>query len=186
MLGDIFQFLLNILFTLFGAAILVRAWMHAVRLHPFNPVARTLMQATDWLVLPLRRITPAGRSIDWACVVAVWLTALVYIYLQWLATYGMVLPLAYLPLALLGALITAVKWFFNLLVWATLLQAVLSWINPMAPVMPVLQTLTDPLLDPIRRILPRTGIDFSPLVLLVLAQVVLMVISHLSFMIVRI
>ncbi len=51
------------------------------------------------------------------------------------------------------------------------IQAVLSWVNP-APMMPLLQALTAPMLDPIRRILPRTSIDFSPLVLLlIVAQV---------------
>jgi YggT family protein len=48
--------------------------------------------------------------------------------------------------------------------------------------MPVLQTLTAPLLNPIRRILPNMGgIDFSPLVLLVIAQVGIMVLQQASF-----
>jgi len=67
-------------------------------------------------------------------------------------------------------------------VWVTLIQAVLSWINPLSPVMPVLYTLTAPLLDPIRRALPRMGgLDFSPLILLVIAQVAMMVVQHLAF-----
>ncbi|MNT10349.1 YGGT family protein [compost metagenome] len=67
------------------------------------------------------------------------------------------------------------------MVWLTLIQAVLSWVNPMAPMMPLLQSLTAPLLDPIRRVLPRTSIDFSPLVLLIAAQILLMVLARLSY-----
>jgi YggT family protein len=48
--------------------------------------------------------------------------------------------------------------------------------------MPVLQTLTAPLLDPIRRILPNLGgLDLSPLVLLVLAQLCMMVLQRFEY-----
>src|SRR3546814_10599987 len=64
-----------------------------------------------------------------------------------------------LPAAMGSALIMAIKWALNLVVWLTLIQAVLSWVNPTAPMMPLLQALTAPMLDPIRRILPRTSIE---------------------------
>jgi YggT family protein len=67
-------------------------------------------------------------------------------------------------------------------IWLTLIQAILSWVNPLAPVMPVLRTLTDPMLEPIRRIMPNLGgVDLSPLVLLILAQVALMVLNRISY-----
>ena len=70
MLGDILRFLINILFTLFGAALLLRAWVHAVRLHPFNPLARVVYQATNWLIVPLRRVIPPLGGIDLTPIVA--------------------------------------------------------------------------------------------------------------------
>ncbi|CAB3874589.1 YggT family protein [Achromobacter anxifer] len=180
MLGDILRFLLEIVFTLFGAALIARAWMHAIRLHPFNPLSRAIYQATNWLVMPLRKIIPASNKIDWTSLVAAWLSALVYLVLVWLLAIGALIPVEYLPKAMGSALILAIKWALNLVVWLTLIQAVLSWVNPMAPMMPLLQALTAPMLDPIRRLLPRTAIDFSPLVLLVVAQVVLMVLANVS------
>ena len=161
MLGDIFRFLLEIVFTLFGAALIARAWMHAIRLHPFNPLSRAIYQATNWLVMPLRKIIPAGNKIDWTSLVATWLAALAYIVLIWLVSIGALIPAALLPAAMGSALLMAVKWALNLVVWLTLIQAVLSWVNPMAPMMPLLQSLTAPMLDPIRRLLPRTAIDLS-------------------------
>ena len=181
MLGEIFRFLLEIVFTLFGAALIARAWMHAIRLHPFNPLARAIYQATNWLVMPLRKIIPAGNKIDWTSLVAAWLAALIYLVLGWLVAIGALIPAALLPAAMGSALIMTAKWALNLVVWLTLIQAVLSWVNPMAPMMPLLQSLTAPMLDPIRRILPRTTIDFSPLVLLIVAQVLLMVLARLSY-----
>ncbi|CAB3671258.1 MAG: YggT family protein [Achromobacter pulmonis] len=181
MLGEILRFLLEIAFTLFGAALIARAWMHAIRMHPFNPLARAVYQATNWLVMPLRKIIPAGNKIDWTSLVATWLAALVYMVLSWLVALGALIPAVLLPSAMLSALLMALKWALNLVVWLTLIQAVLSWVNPMAPMMPLLQTLTAPMLDPIRRLLPRSSIDFSPLVLLIIAQVLLMVLARLSY-----
>ena len=66
MLNEIGRFLVDLLLTLFGAALLLRAWSQAVRLPPGNPLSRTLFQITDWLVLPLRKIIPGAGGIDWA------------------------------------------------------------------------------------------------------------------------
>ena len=180
--SDILAFLLDIAFTLFGIALIVRAWIFAIRLHPFNPYVQAVYRITDWLVHPLRKFIPAGNRIDWATVVACWLTAVLYLLLAWVVyTSQLPAPQMIIP-ALVAAVFTMLKWAFNVLLWLTLIQAILSWVNPMAPVMPVLQTLTAPLLNPIRRFLPTPGgIDFSPLVLLVIAQVAIMVLQQLSF-----
>ncbi|TAM89667.1 MAG: YggT family protein [Candidimonas sp.] len=170
--GDVFGFLVNTLFTLFGIALVIRAWMYAIRLHPFNPYSQAILRATNWLAQPLRRVIPQSSRVDWPSLVACWLTALVFLSLSWLLGAGAAPSLGMLPMLALAALLTALKWTFNVILWVTLIQAILSWVNPMAPIMAVLHTLTAPLLDPIRRVLPNTGgLDFSPLVLLIIAQV---------------
>ena len=84
-----------------------------------------------------------------------------------------------LPFGFLGAVFIALKWAFNVLVWVTLVSAVLSWVAPHSPMGAVLGALVDPLLRPIRRVLPPLGgLDLSPLVLLVVAQVVVIALSH--------
>jgi YggT family protein len=55
-----------------------------------------------------------------------------------------------------------------------LVYAVLSWVQPGAPVMGTLDRLCAPLLRPIRRVVPQIGgVDLSVLVLIVLLQVAL-------------
>jgi YggT family protein len=177
MFGDIARFLIDIIFSLFGAVLLLRVWMQAVRLPPYNPVSHGVFQASDWIVLPLRRIIPGVGGIDWASILAAWLTALVYLVLLTMAADGD--PLALFPLGLLMAVLVLVKWALNLLMWMTLLLAILSWINPRTPVLPVLYHLTAPFLNPLRRVLPRLGgMDLSPLILYVLIQVLLIVIAR--------
>jgi YggT family protein len=182
MFGNILHFVLTILFTLLGAALLVRAWMYAIRLHPFNPYSQAIFKVTDWLVQPVRRVFTPGKYLDWPSLVAAYVTALVFLLVSYVLYTGQLpVPEGWLR-ALAAALLTVLKWSFNLVLWVTLIQAVLSWVNPMAPAMPVLQTLTAPLLDPIRRILPNLGgLDLSPLVLLILAQVAMMVLENVAF-----
>lgn len=183
MARDILIFLIDIAFTLFGIALILRAWIFAIRLHPFNPYSQAILRATDWLVRPIRRIIPVSGRFDWPSILACWLSAILYLLLTWVIAMGGLLP----PISatgglLLSGLLVGLKWLFNVIVWVTLIQAVLSWINPLSPIMPVLYTLTAPLLDPIRRLLPRMGgLDLSPLVLLVVAQVAMMILNHLAF-----
>lgn len=67
--------------------------------------------------------------------------------------------------------------FFVIALWLVILGRVLmSWVNPRfeGPVGRFLFETTEPLLAPIRRILPSTGmIDLSPLVLLILLGIVM-------------
>lgn len=182
MIRDILHLILNIAFSLFGIALLIRAWIFAIRLHPFNPYSQTMIQITDWLIQPLRKILKPGNRIDWPSLLACWITAFIYLILTWVALTGQIpVPESLLP-AVLASIFTMLKWVFNLILWLTLIQVVLSWVNPLSPIMPMLQALTAPLLDPIRRIMPNLGgIDFSPLVLLLLAQVAMMVLEQFAF-----
>lgn len=179
MFGNILTFLIEILFTLFGAALILRLWMQAARVHPYHPLAQGIAQATNWLVHPLRRVIPGYGGLDLASLVAAWLTALAYILLLGLLQQAALLAL--LPAGIGIAALMVVRWALNLVVWLTLIQVVLSWVAPQAPLMGMLQALTAPLLNPIRRVLPSLGgLDLSPLVLLIGAQVCLMLVAGLS------
>lgn len=182
MLGDILRFLFDIGFTLFGAALVLRAWIQVARVHPFHPIPQAISRVTNWLVLPLRRIIPGYGGIDWASLVGAWLTAIVYLLVMALLAGAGDQVLSWFPAVLGIAVLTVLKWTLNLIVWVTLIQAILSWINPQAPAMSLLYTLTAPLLNPVRRVIPLVGgLDLSPLVVLIAAQVGLMVVERLSF-----
>lgn len=180
MVGQILQFLLEITFTLFGVGLLIRAWMNSLRMPRFNPLALAIHKYTDWLVEPLARILPHKRF-DWPALLATGLVAFVFIILKWVVSIGSLPPSAFLMPALAASVVMVTRWILNLIVWLTLIHAVLSWVNPSTSLMPLLHILTAPILDPVRRVLPRSTIDFSPLVVLILAQLGIMVLSQLSF-----
>ncbi len=177
MFGEIARFLLNTVFTLFGAALLLRAWLQVVRLPGYNPVTHAVLQATNWLVLPLRRVIPGTRNIDWASIVAALLAAIVYVVLM--VVLAGIDPLSAVPTLLIVALLTVIKWALNLIIWLTILMALLSWLNPRSPAMPALFQLTAPFLNPLRRIVPQLGgLDLSPILLFVIVQVLLMIVTR--------
>ena len=74
----------------------------------------------------------------------------------------------------LSALAAVLHMLLQGYMWVVIIRALLSWVSPdpRNPIVQVLNRLTDPLLDPIRRKLFRlmgyggVGIDLSPLVLI--------------------
>jgi YggT family protein len=79
-------------------------------------------------------------------------------------------PLALLVYSLLRLLQTSIV----LLLVIVVAEALLSWVNPHAPVAPFLQRLSAPFLEPLRRLIsPIGGIDITPLILLLLIQLFL-------------
>ena len=163
--------ILETLGSLIVSGCLLRFWMIAIGSSLKDPVGYFVHAATEWLVKPLRAIVPPHPRLEWASVLAALLLSVL------LAAAHVMLLGSRAPsfgAVVLLALAWLIKWGLWLLIFALILQAVLSWVNPSAPIAPLLERLTDPLLAPIRRHLPRLGgVDLSPLVLILLAQVIL-------------
>lgn len=182
MVNDILYFILQIALSLLGIAFIFRAWLYAVRLPPFNPYSQAVIQVTDWAVQPIRKFISPRKHIDLPSLIVAWICAVVFIIGSWVLLTGTLIPAHYIPNVLLAAVFTVIKWGLNIILWLILIQVILSWVNPTAPAMPLLQSLTSPIMEPIRRRLPATGaIDFSPLLVLLVLQVLNMVVQSISF-----
>lgn len=71
------------------------------------------------------------------------------------------------------SLLTLISYLFNALTLIVLARALLSWVDPgmRSGIGRILVDITEPLLGPIRRALPSMGgIDFSPIILIILLQ----------------
>ena len=174
MLYQITTFLLDIAAGLLGGACLLRLYMQHQRVPFGNPVGRLVFALTDWLVLPLRRMLPAAKRWDWACLLAALLVQLLHYVLLWLLV-GAGAGWTALPwLALFGTLRVVLSGTIGLLI----VYAVMSWVQADSPMADTIARLCAPLLRPVRRVVPLVGgIDLSPLVLLVLLQVASMVLA---------
>ena len=176
MLRTALGFLIDVVFGLFTYALLLRLTMQIMRAPFRNPLGQAVMALTDWIVKPLRKVLPGLRGVDWATVIAsyvsqfLWLLALYFAFGRGFSLLGPGLP--FLALAALIALIKALLWLTIIVVFA---QAILSWVAPDGPLAGVLNALTFPLLRPVRRVVPPVGgtVDLSPLIVIVLAQLIL-------------
>ena len=177
MLYQIVSFLLDIVAGLLCSACLLRIYMQWQRVPFGNPVGRLVFALSDWMVLPLRRVVPPLGRWDGASLLAAWLVELAQYTLLWLLL-GAVGGALWLPvLAFFGLVRVAITGMIGLII----VYAVLSWVQARSPISDVIGRLCDPVLRPVRRIVPLVGgIDLSPLVLLVLLQVALMVLGSLQ------
>ncbi|GKS75696.1 YggT family protein [Acidovorax sp. SUPP950] len=182
MLYQIASFLLDVVGGLLAGACLLRLYMQLQRVPFGNPIGQLVFALSDWLVLPLRRIVPATGRWDWASLVAAILIQLVQYLLLWLllgAGPGLVLLLW---LAVFGLVRAAIYGLIGLLI----VYAVLSWVQTRSPLADVIARLCEPLLRPVRRVVPLLGgVDLSPLVVLVLLQVCLIVVGNIQGWVLR-
>jgi YggT family protein len=175
MLTDALRFLLNTAFALIVYSALLRFIMQWLRAPFRNPLGQAVAALTDWAVKPLRRVLPGFRGFDWASLLFAWFAqALWLVALAALGGAALSGPLAAALAAL--AVIELLKAALWILIVAVFVQAVLSWVAPDGPLAGVLNALTFRFLAPIRRIVPPLGgaLDLSPLIVIVLAQLMLM------------
>ncbi|OKP02933.1 YggT family protein [Xenorhabdus eapokensis] len=165
------QFLNIVFFTvldLYIAVLLLRVWMQWVRCDFYNPFSQFIVKITQPVVRPLRRVIPAVGPIDTASVLLSYLLIIIKILLPiWLATGQFLVPSGAIFLFSVIELLTAAG---KLVFWLVIARALLSWISQgRNPVDYVLIQLTEPLMAPIRRIIPSMGgLDFSAMIVILI------------------
>lgn len=175
MLHEIFTFVIDTIAGLFAGFLLLRFWMQVQRVRPPMALAQAIFQITDWMIQPLRRVVPGFRGYDWASLVGAFLVALLAMTIDFLLVKS--LPLGSIFIL---ALFRLVQWIFYGLMAILILEAIFSWVNPHAPLAPFIRALNDPILIPIRKVLPSLGgIDFSPLVAVIVLQVLIRLVNEL-------
>ena len=171
-------FLLNTLFGLYIYAVLLRFLLQLVRADFYNPVAHFLLVITNPPLKPLRRLIPGLYGIDMASVVLLLVLELVF---QSLLAALLNHSLTVVTL-LVKSVFGLVSSTLSLYLFSILIVVILSWVNPYPnPLSQMLRRLTDPLLRPARQRLPTAGgIDFSPMLVMVVIVLVQMAVPYLE------
>jgi YggT family protein len=160
---DAIRYIVDTLFWLLTLAFILRLLFQLVRADFRDPMADAIVRVTNWLILPLRRLLPPIGKVDTATVVAVLaIAALRTAALLWLGGEGFSDPLIFLHITVIALIdmILRVYLFALLLYWLT------TFVTPggYAPGVRLLAQLCEPILKPVRRIIPPIGqIDFSVL-----------------------
>lgn len=178
MLQSILTLIVDTIAGVLGGVLLLRFWMQVVRVRPPMSIGQFTFQLTDWLVRPLRRLLPGVGGYDWASLVGALIVILVAVAVD-LAILSSFQP-QYL---ILLALLRLAEWVFYGFMGLIIIEAIFSWVNPHAPLAPFVRALNDPLLRPLRRVIPLVGnIDLTPLVALIALRIGLQLVSSLISM----
>jgi YggT family protein len=158
-----------ILSTIGGLAVLIivmRFLLQLVRADFYNPLSQFIVRFTNPVLIPLRRVIPGFAGLDIASLVLALIAQYVLITLLLLVTYGTLnLPWATM---LIWSVFGITLMFVNIYFFGMLIVAIASWIAPnsYSPPVVLLTQILEPVIRPIRKIIPPMGgIDLSFIVL---------------------
>ena len=178
MLTQTLIFLVTTAGDLFVLALLLRfilQWAHAPAR---NQLSQFLAAVTDFVVRPARRLIPGWWGLDFATLLLAWLVAVLELALVlMLKGYDPALATGVTgaAVAALGAL-NLLRLAIYIVMFAVLVQAVLSWVQPYNALTPVLNTLTRPFLRPLQKRVPTiANVDLTPFIVLIVCQLLLAV-----------
>jgi len=175
---DAISYIVDTLLWLLTLAFVLRLLLQLVRADFRDPLADAIVRVTNWLILPLRRVLPPFRKVDMATVVAV-ITAAAVRTEAMLALHGLSpgnpLSFARITAIALADMLLRIYLFALLLYWIT------SFIAPggYGPGIRIVGQLCEPVLRPVRRVIPPIGqIDFSVLWVSIAIGALLILLSH--------
>ncbi len=173
-----FYFLIETFFDLYIMVVLLRFLLQLFRADFYNPLSQFIVRATNPILIPLRKVIPGYGGIDVSSLIFAYaVTFIKYVCLILLFNSGFP-SIASLMLVSLAMLINQ---SFSLFLYMILIRAVMSWISPgyHNPIMAVIHQLTEPLMAPVRRLIPPMGgLDLSPLFLILGLQFALIAIEN--------
>lgn len=168
-------FLINTLFDVYSFILIVRIFLVYSGAHYFDPITQFVTRFTNFIIKPMKRIFPNYHRIELASIILIFTLEIVkFLLLAFLLR-------AYLP-PFISIVILACGDFLKLILltlfYAILLQAILSWIQPYSLLSQSLFYITSPVLRPIQRYIPPLGgFDLSPLIALLVLQLLIILLA---------
>ncbi len=163
--------LVNAVAGFFLFIVVLRFLLQAVRADFYNPISQFVIKATTPLLTPIRKIVPGFGGFDIAALVLLVAIELVAIVLSLLMLNYTQLPVTNI---LIWAVLGSVGLFLKLYFWGILIMIVASWIAPQSqnPALMLIRQLVEPVMKPIRKMLPDMGgLDISPIIVFLGIQV---------------
>ncbi len=159
-------FLVQVLFGAYIMIIMLRFLLQLFRADFYNPISQFIVKLTSPALKPLRRLIPGLGGVDLASVVLMWVLKAMELGIVVALKGASLNPL----LAFAWAIPDLVQLCINVFLFSILIQVIFSWVNPGAynPVNSIISYLTDPIMRPVRRVIPPIGgLDLSPMVAMI-------------------
>lgn len=183
MLTEALVFLIRTAGGFFTVLLLLRFLMQWARAAQRNPVGDFVNAFTNFAVRPARRVIPGLWGLDLATLLLAWLTQFLELALVLAVVGDRIHGLRGIVLGTVAliALVNVVRLLLYMIIVIVIVQAVLSWVNPYSPISPMLNTLTRPFLRPLQRVIPMVAnVDLTPLVVIIICQLLLIALSAIA------
>jgi len=164
--ANAFSYLVGTLLDLFITAVMLRLLLQWVRADFYNPVCQFLVKVTNPALVPLRRVVPAIGRLDTAALVLMLALEILGVWVVSRIASSPLAPAHIVLFSITKLLATLLMTYFFLIIAAV----ILSWVgaNLRHPVIPLVYQLTEPVMRPIRKVIPPiAGIDLSPVFALI-------------------
>lgn len=180
-LTDIGMTIVQPLFSLAMLLIAVRFLAQLCGVSGYNPISMTLRRVTNVIVLPLSRLLPSGNRFSPGALLALILIQVVFIALM----FGLVGQLdAFNVLqALIWSALGAAGLLVSIIFYSVIAMIVVSFLAPQSshPAVEFIWELTEPVMAPLRQVLPPMGgLDFSPIILFIALNVIRVSLGHMA------
>jgi YggT family protein len=179
-MNEILVYLIQTLLSLYLIAVLLRFLLQLVRADFYNPISQFLVKLTNPPVLPLRKVIPGYGGLDLASLLLAFVLQLLGIVAMLLVN-GQGLP--GIPLLLAWSALGVVGLLINIYFFALLAMIILSWVagGSRHPAIYLLHQITEPVMAPLRKLLPPMGgMDFSPILVFILINVLQIALRHIA------
>ena len=179
---EISLYLVRNLGALLLLMVVMRGVLHASRVNFYNPISQLIVRLTNPLLAPFRNLLPAGGRVDWAVVVfAVLLQSLILFAITVIAGDSWAAPGPHI--LLVWGVIGVLGLLINLYFFILIAMIIISWVAPGSrhPAIELIWQVSEPVMAPVRSLLPNMGgIDFSPILLFIVINVVQIGLRHLA------
>ncbi|MCH8542194.1 MAG: YggT family protein [Alcanivorax sp.] len=159
-------FLIDVVINLFIFLLLTRFILQLVQADFYNPLSQFVVKATNPVLTPLRKLVPGTSIVDVASLVMVVVLIILKVVML-VSLSGQGVPPV--PQMVIFALRSLASLMINYLFFAVLIRVILSWVapDPYNPFTAIMTQITEPVMAPVRRVMPAMGgLDLSPLVVL--------------------
>jgi len=179
---EISLYLVRNLGALLLLMVVMRGVLHTSRVNFYNPISQLIVRLTNPLLAPFRNFLPSAGRVDWAVVVlAVLVQSLILLAITVIAGDGWATP--GLPILLVWGVIGVLGLLINLYFFILIAMIIISWVAPGSrhPAIELIWQVSEPVMAPVRSLLPNMGgIDFSPILLFIIINVVQIGLRHLA------
>lgn len=181
-LTNISTYLITIIFGLYISLLVIRLLLSFSRADFYNPISQLVVKATNPVLLPLRKIIPAVGRIDTSLILLILIFKSIELFLLASLSNISVAPAT----LVLAAIIKTLDFILLVYLIIIIAQIILSWVVPPSatgqnPAVQLMHQLSEPVLRPLRKIIPQFGmLDLTPMAAIIIIGVLRIILFELA------